>query len=279
MDRNTIIGFSLIALLLFGYMYLGQPSEAEKKKQQKELAEKKKKEEAKKLAKEKKTKKIDIKDTTATNSAKPTDAEAPKKDTTVFKEEFTRLESKDLIVDFSNKGGKVYEVQLKGFESYDNYAKKDGKITPLSLFKGDNKNELEFSYKGQTYKTGNKPFKVVSKTKNKLVLEHELGEGSIRYTYILKDGYDLKLDVTMTGLAKEVPASSVLMNWNLKFLKTERLLSEQRKVSTICFQNADGELDWTNEISSDKAVAEQDVNWVAYKQSYFSSILDPEKPF
>jgi len=280
MDRNTIIGFSLIALLLFGYMYLGQPSEAELKKQKKELAEKKKKEEAKKQAeKDRKTKKVSVSASDKNQGKAEDSVTTAKPAVTAFKEEFTRLESKDLIVDFSTKGGKVYEVQLKGYESYDDYAKKDGKITPLSLFKGDNKNELEFSYNGKTYNTGNKEFKVVSHSKNKLVLEHNLSQGSIRYTYTLKDGYDLKFDVSVKGLANEVPASSVLMNWNVKMAKTERLLSEQRKVSTICFQNADGELDWTNEISSDKAVAEQNINWVAYKQSYFSSILEPEKPF
>lgn len=284
MDRNSIIGLSLIAALLIGYTFLSQPSAEEVKKQQKELAEKKKKEEAKK----KKTvkaetaaadKKADAKD--AKGAKNGSDTTAVVKDTVpAFKKEIVQLTSGRLIVDFSTKGGNISSVKVKGYETYDDYVKNDGKITPLALFSdNDNVNQLTFKYKGKPYETGDKPFQVVSKTKDKIILEHKLEEGSIRYIYTLRKGFNMDFDVQVKGLAKEVPASSVMFNWRTTMQRTERLLSEQRRVSTVCYQNADEQLDWNSEAASQKKSAEQDINWVAFKQSYFSAIITPDNAF
>jgi YidC/Oxa1 family membrane protein insertase len=286
MDRNSIIGLSLIAVLLFGYTYLSQPSAEEIKKQEKakkELAEEKKKESAKR-AKEK-TANLDTKksveDSTKTTAGNTgNDNPEPKVQLPAFKEEILDMTSDQLIVSVSTKGGDISTVQLKGFESYDDFAKNDGKKTPLQLFDHkDNTNQLVFTYKGQKYETGDKPFEVVSATKNKIVLEHKLEEGSIRYIYKLNKWYNLDFDIEVNGLAKQVPASSVMLNWKTTMKRTERLVSEQRRVSTICFQNADEKLDWTSEAASDSKAAEQKVNWVAFKQSYFSAILTPDEAF
>lgn len=275
MDRNTIIGLSLIGALLIGFTYFNQPSAEEIKKQQekekKALAAKEKKEKSKKSKKD--TKKVDITKGTSTTSDSSAVVAKP------FNEELVTISSDQLTVKISNKGGVVSSVALKNFESYDNFAKNDGKITPLVFFdKGDNVNQLEFQYKGNVYKTGNKAFDIVEKTANKVVLEHSLGEGKIRYTYSLKKGYDLKYDVSFVGLGKDVAAKSVLLGWKSKLRKSERLLSEQRRVSTVCYQDKEGKLGYTSEVANDAKEPEQDINWVAFKQSYFSSILTPANP-
>ncbi|MBI3238009.1 MAG: membrane protein insertase YidC, partial [Flavobacteriia bacterium] len=315
MDKNTIIGLSLIGLILVTFTIFNQPSEAEIKAEKakieaankkKEAAEeaKAKKEEAKKPAaqvatasltpkKDKKGNQVkDAKgnpvytdslghDTTlvATATAPATDV-APVTTAPKFKAETITLESNNLIVDFSTKGGVVSAVQLKEFETYHEFAKNDKKLTPLYLFKeGDQVNELAFPLNGQEYTTGEKEFTVKSKNKHKLVLEHKVGEGSIEYIYTLHDGYDLKFAIKFNGLGKQVLAKNVMMNWNMAYRRTERLLSEQRKVSTICYQLKDESFSYLSELANDDEKMTQDVDWVAYKQSYFSSILQPEKAF
>ena len=206
MDRNTVIGLTLIGALLVVFTFMSQPSEKElqdKQKEQKELAEREKKD-ADSIAKAKKDKtppvaKKDkdgnlIKDTTIVGQAKvPSNVLA--------KGEIIRLESKNLIVDLSTKGGVVSAVQLKEYESYVNFAKNDGKITPLYLFKdGDQTNQLLFNIAGKKYATGNKEFEVVSKSKQKVVFKHDVADGSIIYTYHLKGGYDLGYTIEMKDL-------------------------------------------------------------------------------
>jgi YidC/Oxa1 family membrane protein insertase len=74
MDKNTIIGLSLIGVLLIGFTYLSQPSQEEiKAKEKKELAEKKRKEANKKEEKAKDKKDKKDKEATSTLVAKKDD--------------------------------------------------------------------------------------------------------------------------------------------------------------------------------------------------------------
>ena len=300
MDRNTVIGLTLIGALLVVFTYMSQPSDKEvkaTKKEQKELAEQAKKDaDSTEKANKNKPTLVAKKDKDG-NQIKDEKGrlvyfnEKTKQDTTITprvktpstviaKGEIVRLESEKLIVDFSTKGGVVSAVQLKEYESYVDFAKKDGKITPLYLFKdGDQKNQLIFNIAGNKYATGNKKFEIVSKSKHKVVFKHDVADGSIIYTYNLKGGYDLGYTIELKDLSGKVIPSSVMLDWQMEMLRSERLLSEQRKVSTICFESADGKLDWNNEVAESYKTAETDMKWVAYKQSYFSSILDADNGF
>lgn len=271
MDKNTVIGLTLIGLLLVVFTMLNQPDDKkikEDQKERKELSEKQKKEDDSLTKKE------------ATASKTPAVKKAKPISQVLAKGELIRLESNKMIVDLSTRGGVVAAVQLKEYESYTNFVKNDGKITPLYLFKeGDQSNQLLFDIDGKKFRTGDKAFEVVSKSKTKVVLEHFVADGSIRYTYFLKGGYDLGYTIEVKDLNGKVQPANILMDWRMEMLRSERLLAEQRKVSTICFQNKDGKLDWNSEVAEEMSDAEQDVNWVAYKQSYFTSILHPENGF
>ncbi len=296
MDKNTVIGLTLIGALLVVFTYLNQPSDAEikaKEKEQKELALKEKKEADSIANASKNSPKLVAKKDEKGNQLKNEQGQLiytnvkTKQDTAISpkahiptrvidKGELVRLESDKLIVDLSTKGGVVAAVQLKEFETYNEYAKKDGKITPLYLFKeGNHINQLVFTRNGKKYVTGNKAFDIVSKSNQKVVLKHDIDGGSIEYTYTLKGGYDLGYSIAFKDLNGKILPSSVMLDWQMEMLRTERLLSEQRRVSTICYQNEDGKIDWNKEIGEQYKVADQGSNWVAYKQSYFSSILQP----
>ncbi len=69
------------------------------------------------------------------------------------------------------------------------------------------------------------------------------------------------------------------MNWQTAYKKTERLFSEQRRVSTVCYKYQDEGFSYLSEMGDDDIEAEDKLEWVAYKQSYFSSILNPKTPF
>lgn len=305
MDRNTIIGLTLIGVILVTFTIFNQPSAEEiKKEKQRVEAEKKKKkaeEEQKAIAHKQDAKPAvtaELQPKKDKNGNQVVDAEGNKvyldstgRDTIIitpaavqsapsFKAELIRLESDKAIVDFSTKGGIVAAVQLKEFETYYQFSKKDGKVTPLYLFKeGDQVNELVFPLDGKEYNTGNKEFTVKSKSDKQIVLEHKIGNGSIEYVYTINNGYDIDFDIRFKGLGDQIQAKNVVLNWNMAMRKTERLLSEQRKVSTICYQLNDESFDYLSEMANDDEKIEQPVNWVAFKQSYFSSIIKPEKAF
>ncbi|MEO9258444.1 MAG: membrane protein insertase YidC, partial [Crocinitomicaceae bacterium] len=77
---------------------------------------------------------------------------------------------------------------------------------------------------------------------------------------------------------EEIDPKSVYLDLGMNLLLTEKQASQERMVSTIFYETSDG-YDYLSERSNDDATLELPANWVAFKQSYFSSILIPENKF
>ena len=122
-------------------------------------------------------------------------------------------------------------------------------------------------------------FNVIKKFISLIVLTSKTPEGkSIIQTYSVRpNSFEIDYDVSLQGFENS-KGSNVALNWKTDFLKTERLMDEQRRVSTICYDQKTAGFDYLSETSDDEILAEDDINWVSYKQSYFTSILRPEKP-
>jgi YidC/Oxa1 family membrane protein insertase len=265
MDRNTTIGLVLLGLILTVFSVINQPSQEKNKKKSKAKIEQIDKAKAQKD----KTKVVQA------NTGNDT-PELMKKSVPV-KGEIVKLENDKLIVEFNTKGGQIASVYLKDFSSYKDFAKK--KKASLCLFKdGDNRNQLVFPYKNGTFRTGQQQFNVLKKSQSSIVFELELEGGKIIQSYNLNKGFDLDYDIQLVGL-NDVARKNIQLNWRTEFRKTERLFSEQRRVTTICYEQKKEGFSYLSETSNDYLEAEDDLNWVAYKQSYFSSILRPENGF
>ncbi len=269
MDRNTLTGLVLIGLILTVFSIVNQPSEEDlKKEQEKELAlQKKELEKSKKAALASSEKKAN-QGTTANVPALAIAANG----------ESVRLESDKIIVDFNTKGGMIEAVYLKNYRSYEHFAKKMEK--PLCLFKsGDAKNQLIIPNGNQKLRTGNYLFEIVEKTDNKVVFAWQHPDGKVKQTYQLKRGaYDLDYKVQLEGF-ENVVRKNVQFNWQTAFRKTERLYSEQRRVTTVCYEQEKEGFSYLSETMSDYEQPADNLNWIAYKQSYFTSIIKPSKPF
>lgn len=277
MDKNTVFGLVIIGLILSVFTIYNQPSDKEIQDQQRK-AELTKKEYAEK---ENKINRIsDIVDL-KTNRDTILDAvtlpvKAP------VKSEIIRMENEKLIIDFSTKGGQIAAVRMKEFETYANYAKNDSKIEPLIFFKqGDATNGIVLPMEGNDLNTANEMFTVKSHTDTKIVFEFEhQGKEIVQFSYTLKpDVYDLDHDITVRGFEGKVNPRDVMFNWNASLRKTERLFTEQRRVSTVCFKYEDEGFDWLNEMSDGEEIAEDKIDWISYKQSYFSSFINPQDGF
>jgi YidC/Oxa1 family membrane protein insertase len=272
MDKKTVTGLVLIGLILTVFTIIGQPSAEERAK----IAEKEKKE-AQALAKEIEAEKKEDKE-----KGEVAVKEVHSDPLVIEKGELIRLENNKLIVDFSTKGGKIAAVYLKDFQTYSNYVDKKDKKAPLQLFgDGDAENELVFPLEGKKFRTGNLGFKVKRCTKNSITFTLSPKEGQkIEYIYRLKkDAFDLDYYINIHGFDGKVAAQNIQLDWETSFKKTERLLKSQRMVSTVCFMNEKKGLDYLSETSDDHEKAEEKINWVAFKQSYFSSILRTENGF
>ena len=273
MDKKSIIGLVLIGLILSVFTIVNQPTPEEKAKFAKEAA----KTDAKAHNKAK------VENVKEVKASKNANVQAKHVNPLVIeKGELVRLENEKLIVDFSTQGGKVDAVYLKEFQSYKDFAAKKSKKVPLKLFQdGDASNELVFPINGKDFRTGKLAFEVKKQTKNSIVLAVSPNEGqSIEYVYKLnKNAYDLDYTVNLKGFEGKVTPQNIELKWKTAFRKTERLFKSQRMVSTVCFNYEKKGLDYLSETADDFQEAEENIEWVAFKQSYFSSILSPEEGF
>jgi len=277
-DKNTLIGLVLIGTLLSIFTIMNQPNKEEIKQREaeqitlseekKRLAQQEKKQEQAKTDVEKDVEQTnDITDSTTINTNK--------KDVKIV-DSLVYLQNDKFKIAFNTKGGIVAGVWLKEYESHYNYIKNDGKITPLTLFRdGDAINELIFDVGNRTIKTSKLPFSIKTHTDKSIVLESEVVPGKIiEQQYVLSENaYHLDYTVNMIGFSDDISKKGIALNWEVAYRKTERLLSEQRRVSTICLNYEKDGFDYLSEMSDDDEAADDNVEWVAYKQSYFSSIL------
>lgn len=285
MDKKTIIGLVLIGTIFSVFTIFNQPSAEERAAQEKEMKQEKallKEEEKNADDKKAEVAQKDASETTIVAGDSLTVAQPTKAKKAVASDSLIYMESEKFKVAFNTKGGIVSAIWLKDYETYADYAKNDGKLTPLALFKnGDAMNQLVFEMNGKQVKTGKLPFYVKTKTDKSILFETEIEPGKViqqHYT-LSSNSFDMNYTVNMKGFGDDVNPKNVGLNWDVAYRKTERLFIEQRRVSTICVNYANEGFDYLSEMSDDNEEAEDKIEWVNYKQSYFSSFLHPDKPF
>lgn len=276
MDRNTIIGLFLIGLVLTVFSVYNQPSQDEIDAENRKIELEEKKKEAKEA------KKLPPKVNQATKDDNPkTNTPIPLKAylNVSRKEQLYTIENDQLRIELTDRGGQINAVYLKNYLSYKNFVGK--KKDALCLFKaGDGTNELLFNFNGKKIFTSNYACSLLRKDSVSLTFELKLSETkAIQFVYDLsKKGFEIKHEIALVGFnASE--SKNIKFHWKTAFRKTERLATEQQRVSTICYEYKKDGFSYLSETSSDFTNPEDNINWLAYKQSYFSSILKPEKGF
>lgn len=193
------------------------------------------------------------------------------------------LENERLYIELSTKGGGVKSVFLKEYQTYQDFkSNEEGKISPLQLFDHDKAtNQLVFSVDGKEVSTGSLPFEVVSQSTDFIELRHVFENNkSVSFIYSVIPGeYHINHSVKMNGFEGSVLPQNVFLDWSADLLQTERLLSEQRRTSTVFYKGIGDSYDYLSEFSDDDLQLKVDPEWVAFKQSYFSSILMPDNGF
>lgn len=248
MDRNSIIGFVLIALLLFVYFTFFGPS-PEMVKQQPLAA-----------------------DTVKTKSINPVveSAVASPQDTLFnagdVKEEEIVIENEDIKVTLSNKGAIIRLAELKKYKTYSQ--------KPLILVdQTRSRFTLEGTFKGQTINLYQPIYRinkttVGDSTQVEFVTNSDV-TGEIKHTYTIgKAGYQITYKVSATGASGE----SLTFNWFNRLPLVEKDIVDSRAKTAINYYTvadgheefADGSLDADEtEIPASK--------WVATRQKFFVS--------
>src|SRR5205809_818424 len=268
-DRNTVIGFVLLALLFFGFFYFNNQEQARvlKNKAIKDSIENASK------PKIKVDPSVQKSDTSHLSTVQIANATGQFQKAMIGSEQLATFENDLVKVTFTNKGGQIRSVELKNF--------KDQQKNLVKLASSDF-DKIDYKIKADSGQVGNitdfyfTPGTVIAKGDSVQTITYTLGDSSgrsITHEFVLrKDDYMIDFNVKLNKANTFLDNDVMNLQWQYRARKQEKDLSYERTNSQMGYV-MDGDFDYyTIGRRSDVQFAKP-VQWVAMRQRFFNGIL------
>ncbi len=177
---------------------------------------------------------------------------------------------------FSTKGGSLTKAVILGFEDKDSaqnvtlFTEEDQQMNFMLAGKNDNiiTQDLFFT-----------PSNITDRTVT-MTAQAQNG-GSIVLSYELGEDYMLHFSLLANGLAGQFAPNYQTMdiNWRSKAHQQERGFTFENRYSTLTYKEKEGGTDYLSETSDDEETLEEALDWVAFKNQFFSAVLISKDDF
>ncbi|MDL2262134.1 membrane protein insertase YidC [Bacteroidales bacterium OttesenSCG-928-I21] len=299
MDKSSIIGLILIGLVFVGYYFITKPSEAEiaqmRHRQDSVVKIRQSEDSLKKIQEQMLTEKEQNKLTESIITESSIELTQEQIDSIenykltsqygIFKnaaqgyQKFISIENEKMILTLTNKGGKIYSVELKEYKTHDSL--------PLVLFVNDENSVfgMEMIAEGKALIT-NEMFFTPSLHEEHIVVKDKPVSINMRlkaseykyieYQYVISpDDYMIDFDINFVGLSRELEMNPYIsFKWGALAPSLERGKDWESNNTTVFLKMSDGELENLSETKdADKFSSRGSAKWIAHKQQFFSSIL------
>lgn len=273
MDKNTIIGFVLIAAVLIGFSWWSRPSEEE-------IAQQRMQDSITVVAKQKAEQKLKAEQ----EAEKANAANKAVEDTTVAfykalngKAQSVVLKNSKVELTLNTKGGVVEKAVIKGFKS--NSGNND-----LTLFDGKNQS-LKFMLAGKETNiiTSDLFFTPSNVTDSTVTMTADAGNGkSLVMNYRLGKDYMLHFSMQANGLSGMFAPNYDKMDieWTDLCRQQEKGFTFENQHSSLTYHLTEGGTDNLSETSEKVDEKIEDViDWVAFKNQFFSAVMIAKDDF
>ena len=269
MDKNTLVGFTLIGAVLIGFSIYNRPSQEEMERAQRY-------QDSIQAIALQETAKLEAK--AAAQSAQTLTLDS----TSLFfganqgTEQFTTLENNLVKVTFSNKGGRVVSATLK------DYNNQQGE--PLTLF-NEEESAMNFAFEGKNENilTEDLFFQPMNVTDSTVTMRLQTtGAGYIDFAYrLLPETYMVDFNVRAQGMQNFFPAAlkTVNIDWFQRARQQEKGFDFEQRYTSLTYKPVDDGSDYLSEMSDDKETFEEPMQWIAFKNQFFSSVLIANQNF
>ena len=275
MNKNNIIGFLLIALVLIGFSWYTQPSAEEQRAAfvQDSIA-KAKHAEIEKASKAAAAKR-------QANAKAKIEADSTALFYSALKGQAKKIVLKNEKVELTlnTKGGTVEKAVIKGYVGH-NIQVKDGSADQkdVTLFDGkDQSLKFMLEAKEANIITSDLYFTPSNVTDSTVTMTAVAGEGKIlSMTYTLGKDYMLHMSFSAQGMEGLFSPNYNKMDidWSDKARQQERGFMFENRYTTLTYHNAEGGTDYLNEGSEkiDEKI-EETIDWISFKNQFFSAII------
>jgi YidC/Oxa1 family membrane protein insertase len=279
-DRNTVIGFVILAGLFFGYFYFTNKQQSEYRKQQ---AEKQKREKAIQdsinLVNKPKQDSLSRIADSVSKITKVGNFQAAIKDTA---EKLVVAENELIKVTFTNKGGQVKKVELKKFKGLDS---SDVKLAASSFDKlgySINTGNNTTANTAELYFTSAEPVKNADGSQTiAFTLQSSDSTASTAITHkftIRPNDYMLDFTADLTGADKLLTEGNMNLTWQYAAAQQESDIDFEKQNTQVGYVK-DGSFDYhTIGRRSDKNF-DKEVKWLGVRQRFFFTILIAKNNF
>ena len=275
MNKNNIIGFLLIALVLIGFSWYSQPSAEEQRAAfvQDSIAK------AKHAEMEKANK--------AAAAQRQADAKAKiEADSTALFYSALKGQAQKIVLSnekveltLNTKGGTVEKAVVKDYVGHDIKVKDGSKDKKdVTLFDG-NDQSLKFMLEAKEANiiTSDLYFTPSNVTKTSVTMTAEAAPGkTLTMTYTLGKDYMLHMSLQAQGMAGLFSPNYNKMDidWSDKARQQERGFMFENRYTTLTYHDVEGGTDHLNETSEkvDEKI-EETIDWVSFKNQFFSAIM------
>ena len=275
MNKNNIIGFLLIAVVLIGFSWYNQPSAEEQRAAfvQDSIAK------AKHAEMEKASKAAAAKRQTDAKAKVEADSTALFYSALKGQAKKIVLKNKKVELTLNTKGATVEKAVIKGYVGH-NLQVKDGSADAkdVTLFEG-NDQSLKFMLEAKEANiiTSDLYFTPSNVTDKSVTLTAVAGEGkTLTMTYTLGNDYMLHMSLQANGMAGLFSPNYNKMDvdWSDKARQQERGFMFENRYTTLTYHNAEGGTDHLSEGSEkiDEKI-EEAIDWVSFKNQFFSAII------
>lgn len=292
MDKNTVIGFLLIAAVVVGFTYFSSPSEEEKarieqindsiriEQEKRELAEQQLKVngETPQETKEETNVVNAFFDTKSVVATQPNDtivnADTPtlsSSEAVMPQEKTITLENDFFELNFSNKGAQLVSARLKNYTTY--------KGDSLYLFNNDSEFSLELKNTSSvTLYTKDAYFTPVKADASSVIFRLSYTESQyIDFVYSIEpNSYMVKFDINAVGMDNILNVDSrrqFVVNWSQHLRRKEKSIENEQRYSRIYYKNTGLDVEELSDNKSDKRDVNNQVKWIAFKDQFFASVL------
>ena len=281
MDRNTITGLVVIALILIGYSYFMSPSKEELKAMH--VRDSIARVEAQRAAALEKERQADFAAQQQNTETQQAGTEAIFKQDSLPVEQYT-LENNKIKLHINTKGGCIDYVDLKGYLTHDSL--------PLILWK-DHKSSMGLNFYARNKQINTADLIFVPNTNQKelnaegaeqvLTMRAYVDENKyLEFEYKLApDSYMVDFNINTYNLNDVIASNTnfLTLYWGVDMPQLEKSRDFESRYTGVYYNFSNNDVEHLSLTGDEKVDLPTSVKWVAYKQQFFSSVLIANESF
>ena len=277
MNKNTIIGFLLIGVIMFGFTWYQSRQYQEQMEAQAQLDSIARVEQMAAMAMDSvKKAQGTVAETDVKVSAIPAYKDSLLTSARMAEASIYRLANDRIEIEFTSRGAQPYSVKLNDYKSYDS--------TDLYLIRPDMSRYDIKLYAGENINTKDFNFEVVEHSDSVLVMRLPFSNGGfIQQRYALaKDSYSLYNELSLVGMDGVIPhnVSMLDIDWNVVIPRLEKGYRYEKQYSMLDYYfTGDKKPEQIARGKDDSERVDTKVKWFAFQQQFFSAIMTASNEF